>query len=327
MRNQKKNLNDDIDLIIEKINASEEIYLISHINPDGDSLGSLLALGEALKQLDSSVTMVASDDIPDRYSFLSNISEIEKLDEIKPVELLITLDCGDQDRLGEFKELANKAKTVINIDHHISNNYFGDLNLVNSDASSTGEMIYDLIEKMNLKFNDKINNSIYMAISTDTGSFKYSNTSYHTHEIASNLLKKGIDNEYINNKLYQNNPLSKAKLFIETLKNLELYNNNSIGIIYITQTMIKRCGAKIEHMDGIINFVRDIDTVEVACILKEINNNKVKIGLRSKEYVDVSKIAKNLNGGGHKKASGATFLGTIDEARDKILSEIQNYIR
>jgi phosphoesterase RecJ-like protein len=319
---------ESIEKLKDLIMKSESICIISHILPDGDSIGSVLAFGMALRSIKGNqVIMAVNDDIPDIYKFLPGIGQMETINNEDKFDLLITLDCSDLDRLGDKKILVENVKEIVNIDHHISNVNFGDLNIVDSKAAATGEIIYKILEEMNIDITKEIATCIYVAISTDTGSFKYENTSPATHSIASKLLEKGIDLNRITTEIYQSRPLAKTRLLIKSLNTLELYCNGKIGVVSITKEMLNKTGTNINDADGIVEFVRDIHTIEVACILKEIETNEIKVGLRSKKYVDVAEIAKYFNGGGHIRASGCTIKNDLESTKNIILTKIKEYIR
>ncbi|MFA7412812.1 MAG: DHH family phosphoesterase, partial [Tissierellaceae bacterium] len=220
-----------IDLAIEKIVNSKNVFIASHVQPDGDNLGSMLALALALKSKNIDVFTLKSDEIPKDFMFLPNSDSIVDYDGHSDVDTLVILDSGDENRIGKNKELLKKAKYVINIDHHISNTYFGDINIVEKDASSTGEIIFDMIKLMGVEIDKEIGTCLYTAISTDTGSFMYDNTSAKTHEIAAELLRANIDKADINNNLYQNRSLERTKLFILALKSLEMHYDNKLAMV------------------------------------------------------------------------------------------------
>lgn len=308
---------------IKLIKKSDNIYIASHVQPDGDNIGSTLALGMAIKKLKGKVNILKVDDIPSDYHFLPNLDIIKEYDVDQDIDLFIALDSSDIDRLGLGEKFALKADKIINIDHHITNDNFGDINIVSASSGATGEIIYEFIKKMGVEIDKDIATCLYTAISTDTGSFMYSNTSYKTHLIVSNLLKLGIDNNYINVNLYQSRSMKRTKLFIDSLNRLESFLEGKVGIITVTQEMLRDNNAKLEDTEGIVSFVRDIDSIEVACLLKEIDNNEIKVSLRSKKEIDVSKICNKFDGGGHMRAAGCTIYSEIEDAKQLILEEIK----
>ena len=316
-----------MDKAIKIIRESESIYLASHVQPDGDNIGSLLALGMALKKINKDVKILKVDNIPSDYKFLPSVELIKDYEIEKEIDLFIALDSGDIERLGIGKQFAKNANFIINIDHHISNTNFGDINIVSPSAAATGEIVYEFIRKMEIDIDKDIATCLYTAISTDTGSFIYSNTSYKTHLIAADLIKAGIDTSDININLYQRKSFERTRLLIDVVKDMEMYFNNKLGMASVTQELLMSNNAKLEDSEGIISFIRDIDSVEVACLLKEIDEKEIKISLRSKKEIDVSKICAKFDGGGHKRAAGCTLYMGIDEAKKLILKEIKMAFR
>ncbi|NLW22327.1 MAG: bifunctional oligoribonuclease/PAP phosphatase NrnA [Tissierellia bacterium] len=326
-------MNNPLNILMEEaiqlINRNKNIFISSHVQPDGDSVGSILALAMAVKALDrnKNVRIVKVDDIPSDLLFLPNIEMIKEQDLNQPVDLFISLDSSDMDRLGIGKEFALKAKKIINIDHHVTNDNFGDINIISSSSGATGEIVFDLIKKMGVEIDKEIATCLYTAISMDTGSFMYSNTTYKTHLIAAELLKTGIDINDININIYQSRSIERTNLFIDSLNKLETFLDNKIGIVTVTQEMLKVHNAKMEDTEGIISFVRGIKPIEVACLLKEVDEKEVKVSLRSKKEVDVSKISSKFNGGGHIRAAGCTIYENIAVAKEMILKEILSNFR
>ncbi len=319
----KNNIESLFDFAIEKIKASENIYIASHVQPDGDNIGSILALGMALKKIKEKVFILKSDDIPSDFLFLPNINIIHDYDHDENIDLLITLDTSDENRLGKNKVLLEKAKTVINIDHHISNNNFGHINIVDSYAAATGELVYKLLDRLKISIDKEIASCLYTAISSDTGSFMYDNTTAETHEIAAKLIEFGIDKSNININLYQNRSIERTMLFIKALESLNLYFENKVAIVKVTQSMVEESNAKMEDTEGIVSFLREMAPVEVATILKEFDKEEIKVSMRSKRYVDVSSICADFGGGGHTRAAGCTINSSIGIAEELLLNELK----
>jgi phosphoesterase RecJ-like protein len=311
--------------IIDLIKSSNNIAVLSHIMPDGDNIGSSLALYNALINYGKKMSYILDDEVPEVYRFLKGAHEVKKPHDLKGYDLIIALDCGDIERLGESGKRL-EGKMIINIDHHVSNTRFGNVNFVDTSASATGEIIYELLRELNIEFNKDIAECIYVAISTDTGHFQYSNTTSKTHEIAAELLKCNIDAHNLYRKVYLNTSIQKVKLMSEALNTLEFAFDNKVSIISLTQNVMGKVGAKDEDTDGLINLARDINGVEVALFFKEIKNGMIKVGLRSKEYADVSKVAQVFGGGGHIRASGCTVLGDINTVKNSVLNEIAKII-
>ncbi|MDR5658218.1 bifunctional oligoribonuclease/PAP phosphatase NrnA [Serpentinicella sp. ANB-PHB4] len=315
-----------INNLIQKINQTSKVAVISHINPDGDSLGSTIGLGIALNKICDDITIYNTDIVPLKFKFLPNIDLLTKYDNYPECkyDFCFVLDCGDEDRLGECKRILNQSKTVINIDHHISNTMFGDVNIVDHDASATCEIIYHILED-NFIIDKNIATCLYTGILTDTGNFTYSNTTYKTHEIVSKLVKTGIDIENISFNLYQNNSLQSVKLTGSILSNLEVTMGGKVSFVTITCEQVKSYGVTIDEVDSVVNFARDIKGIEVAILIKE-QFNSTKVSLRSKSNFDVSEIARHFNGGGHKKAAGITTTCTPIEIKNKIKDILSIYL-
>lgn len=232
LKNMEKAIN-----IIEK---NDNIFIASHINPDGDNIGSMLALSLALKKINKNVVVLQSDFIPEDFKFLPDSNSIQEYKEdLGPIDILIALDSSDEDRLGNNKSLLNKATNIINIDHHISNNMFGDINIIDAKAAATGELIYKFIKKMNIDLDEDIGTNLYTAISTDTGKFSYESVTSNTHRIVAELIDTGIDFNNINIQIYENMSMARTQLFIEAMSTLKVYENNQIATISITQVLLQ----------------------------------------------------------------------------------------
>jgi len=236
---------------------------------------------------------------------------------------LIILDSSDENRLGKNKDLLEGAKYIINIDHHISNTNFGNINMVDSSAAATGELIYSLIKKLDIEIDKDIATCLYTAISSDTGSFMYDNTTSKTHRIISELLELEIDKNNININLYQNRSIERTMLFIKSLETLNLYFDKKVAVVKVTQKMIQDSGAKMEDTEGIVAFIREMADVEVAILLKEFKEDEIKVSMRSKKAADVAAICDKFGGGGHIRAAGCTINLSIDSSEQAIINEIK----
>lgn len=313
---------------IRLINKSSNIFIASHINPDGDSLGSSLALALALKEKEKKVHVLKSDIVPKDFAFLPGIHLVkEYAEDMGKIDLFIAVDSSDPDRLGENKSILDLAKNIINIDHHISNTNFGTVNIVDPKAAATGQLIFDLIKEMGIRLNKEMAENIYTAISTDTGNFVYEGVTGQTHRIVAQLIDTGINVGEINQNLYENMTIEKIRLLVNTLSAVKFYQGNQVAIAKVTQEMLKDAGALWEDTEGLVSLIRKIDTVEVACLLKEYEPKEIKASLRSKNYLDVSKVCSKLGGGGHIRAAGCTIYSDIEEAEEKIIAEIKSALR
>ena len=306
----------------EKIINSNNILLISHINPDGDALGSELSLYPILKKMDKKVTIFnATKPLPNYLDFLPNF---EKITNLLPnrIDLTISFDCGSFDRLG----IEENPSFLINIDHHISNTNYGDVNLVMPTYASTSQIIYDLLNANNIKIDKESAICIYTALVTDTGSFQYENVDDKVFECATNLVKCGVKVDYISKMLFQRDRLSRLRLLAKVYETIELSLSVKAGFVEVTKEMLEITGASKEDTDTIANSVRNLATVEVACMLRE-EDEGIKISLRSKNYVDVSKIAMKYGGGGHIRAAGATIKdGDFKKIKEMLKNDLKEVI-
>lgn len=309
--------------IIKLILDSNQIVLTSHENPDGDCIGSMLALYIALKKKGKHVRMILKDNVPANLTFLPCIKNIEILKEVKETfDLLVLIDTGELERTGII-DIDKSYKKLINIDHHATSTGLGDLYYINPSAAASGEIIYQLIKLMGIDTDKEIGTCLYTALFTDTGGFRFSNTTSITHQIAGDLINMGIDFVSIASKVYDEMSLNKFRLLKDVMDTLELYDNNKIAFLTVTKDMFNKNGAKREDTENIINYAKNINSVEIAAIFIE-ENDKIKISLRSKNVMDVSKIAKYFGGGGHEKAAGYSTNKKIEDAKKDLLEKIQS---
>lgn len=305
--------------ILSSIQKSVKIAILSHVMPDGDSIGSSLALLSTLKQMGKESKFILDDPVPPIYQFLKGADAVESSQSLEDFDLVIALDCGDIERLGTCRDDIS-GKTIINIDHHPSNTLFGTYNWIDKDAAATAELIYELLQALETPIDEAIAECLYVGLSTDTGHFQYSNTVPKTFTIAGELLTYGVKASEVYEKLYKNTTKEKIQLIRKALENLEFYCGDRIASIYLTQEQMQEIGVKEGDSDGLINFPRDIDTVEAAVLFKETEKGIIKVGFRSKRVLDVCQIAQHFGGGGHVKASGCTMKGDMESAKKTVMS-------
>ena len=291
----------------EKIENSNHIVLASHINPDGDALGSSLSLYTILKNMGKKVTIFnVTKPLPMYLDFLPNFDKvIDKLP--KNYDLLISFDCGSFDRLG----IENRPPFLINIDHHISNTQYGDINLIDPKAASTSQVVYNMLKANNIQIPDDSAVCIYTALVTDTGSFQYESVNDKVFEMAADLVRCGVKPDFVAKMLFQRDRLSRLRLLAKAYETIELTCDGKVAFVEVTKEMMEITGAIKDDTDTIVNSVRAIASVEVACMLRE-DEDGIKISLRSKNYADVSKVAIKYGGGGHIRAAGATIKDEFD---------------
>lgn len=315
--------------IIEAIKKNSSFLITAHINLEGDSLGSQLAMKELLTGMGKSAHIIDGDKVPDHYKFLPKVDEISNnVDINRDFDVAIVLDCPTLKRTGRAgKLIKDKAKLVINIDHHVSNENFADINWVEPNASSAGEMVYKLYKETGVKLTKEVALSLYIAILTDTGSFNYDNTSSVTHEIAGELLGYGLEPALVSENVYERRSIEDIRLLALVLDTLKVSKDGAIAYMEVTKDMIERTHADIAKSEGLINYARSIDKVRVAILFKEdLKEKKINISFRSKgngEVIDVNKIASVFGGGGHTKASGCIITGTLEDAKKKVIAEVE----
>lgn len=314
--------------LIQLVKKSNSIAVLAHVNPDGDSIGSILGLGLALKKVHSNIDILSSDDFPGKFMFLPGAHHVVAPKTcIKDYDLVFVLDCGDAGRLGDNKLILGKS-TVVNIDHHISNNSFGDINIVDAGASSTCEIVYRIIkEDLSIQVDKDIATCLYTGIVSDTGSFRYDSTSPYTLRHAAELMELGADTAEISMQLYHCNSLNSVRFLAAALKELEIFLNGSVAFITIRLEDIAAYNVRQEEMEGLVNYCRDIEGVEVAVSLRELEDSSTKVSFRGKSNFDVNQLAGIFGGGGHKKASGATISMKPSAAKELILKEIQKMMQ
>jgi len=308
--------------ILDSINEAKEIVAVTHLSPDGDGIGCITALYKAMKKLDKDISIFIDDVVPDIYKFMPYTDKITRPIN-KKADLLIAVDCADAERMGSGKELLKIVPKSINIDHHVSNTLYANMNYVDTNAASSAEIVYQLIKILGIDLDQEIAESLYVGVVTDTGNFMYSSTTSFTHEVAGDLINNGVSVSKISDIIFHNIKYNKLKLISKAIDKMELYFNEKVAYMELKKEDFIETGTNISDVENIINFGRDIDSVEVAVMLVE-KDGLVKGSLRSKSYVDVNKVAKEFNGGGHARASGFLKNSSINEVKNKVLELIKN---
>jgi phosphoesterase RecJ-like protein len=316
-----------IDSIIDYINESNYFLVTSHVSPDGDNVGSSLSMYYFLKKLNKEVSYVLDDVLPQNIRFLTKDMQILKSSDFNKKDYsLIALDCADTNRICVTDDIKNNAKHIVCIDHHISNDKYGNLNYIDSNASSTCELVYNLLMRYNERFNtniidEKIATALYTGLVTDTGNFAYSCTHASSFEMAKQLMLFKADKDLVIQEVFQSNSYNFYKLLGDALNTLEIVDEK-VATIMVDKEMLKANSISFNDIDGVTSYTRDIKGVEVGILLKEKKENEVKVSLRSKNYIDVNEIAKIFGGGGHTRAAGCTINDTIENAKKKVLDEV-----
>ena len=298
--------------------------VMSHVRPDGDALGCELAMALCLQQLGKEVTVWNEDGMLDKLAFLPGAELVAK-PPAEPLEfdVAIALDTAVHDRVGTCRAAVKRADTWINIDHHVTNNHYGDLAYVDPSAPATGQILYELFRQNELPLTYGMADNLFVAISTDTGSFQYPNTTARTYEIAADLIRAGVNVGDLSQKLYESYPRRRLELLRALLNVMRLTANDRVASFTLSLATARELGAKPEDNEGLIDTIRAIEGVVVAAFIEELPEQMVRISLRSKEKrIDVSKICGQFGGGGHTLAAGARIKGTLQEVEEQVLAAI-----
>lgn len=311
----------------EAVRQAKTVFITAHVGPDGDTLGSMLSFKHAFEKACphiERVDCVISGKMPDVYSFLPGIQSVQNMesspDLLPQYDMAISVDCGSLDRLGPAGAVFSAAKVSVNLDHHVSNHRFGKINLVVPDACASGEVVYDLLGEMGIPIDANIATCIYAAILTDTGGFKYSNTTDKVFELAASLVRLGVNPEMTFKRIFEDRPRGQAMLHADALLHTQFNEDATLGWTTVTRQMLDEHGAFDEHIDGVVELIRQIDTVLIAAVFKETAQGETKISLRSDSHdINVSEIMERFGGGGHRMASGCTFPNPPEEARNILI--------
>lgn len=318
-----------IEEVIDVIDKHDGFLVASHTAPDGDGIGSQFALFYLLKSLGKEAVIVNDDPLPKIYEFLPKFWHRTKdFDRKLKFDTAFIIECATLDRVGKVSELITEDMVVANIDHHASNEQFGKVNWVEPSRSSVGEMIYELYRRLNRPIGEDAALFLYLAIVTDTGSFRYANTTSTTHRVVSELLRLGVKPDEVAEKLYEANSISTMKLLSEVLSTIKLSEDGKISWLYVTRKMLTEARAELSQTEGFVNYARAIRGVKVALFFKEIERGGwVKVSLRSKSPIDADQIAKVFGGGGHPRAAGCRVCGRIDEIIPLVVGKVKESLQ
>jgi phosphoesterase RecJ-like protein len=315
--------------IIAVVNQHQRFVILSHIRPDGDAIGSTIALGSTLESMGKDVTYINEDGVPESLVFLPGSDRVKQpTKEVLDIEVAIAVDCANKLRLGENAlKMAANAKLWINIDHHKSNPGYGDLNYIDANSPATGQILYQMITEQGLTLTDEARDSIYVAVSTDTGSFQYSGTTAATYEMAADLVKRGLETGKINEQIYDSFPYRRVALTRELLNTLEISPSGEIADWQLLKKVKHDHDLQPDDSEGLIDMIRSIQGVNVALFFEELMDDSIRVSIRSKiGSIDACEIAQIFGGGGHAKAAGIRMPGPISEARRTVISEVTKHL-
>lgn len=307
------------------LKENDHFLVVNHVSPDGDATGSLLAMGHILQALGKQFKLVNEGTTSEKFLFIPLSEEVMNLSE-EPLDQkyqhVIALDCGDFPRVGDAARFFADDVKLLNIDHHPTNDLFGTTNLVRVDACATAEILFDLVEAMNIELTTELATALYMGILTDTGGFRYSNTNAEVMEKIAVLLKHGVSPADVAERCLETISQSYLRLLQLVLPTLTMHKENQIAFLTISLEAMEQSQATPEDMEGMVNYARNIEGVEVGVLFKQVDPQTVKASLRSKRDINVSAIAKELGGGGHARAAGCTIKDDLERAQQIILEKL-----
>jgi phosphoesterase RecJ-like protein len=313
-----------IDRILEEIRNHHTFCIVGHIRPDGDCIGSQLGLALALKAEGKKVTVWNEDPMPQKLAFLDPDKLFQKPRKGEKFDCVIATDCASFERLGAVGACVEDRKMFINIDHHASNTRYGHLNWVSPREPSSGELIFRLLKVAKWPITKQIADCLFTAVSTDTGSFQYPTTRPGTFHVGAELVTRGANLAKICDEVYQSYPLSRAKLLKHVYSTFRLMHDDQIAYFWLKKADYTRTGAEADDSEGLIDHIRAIAPVVVACLFEELQPDLTRISLRSKnDNINVNEIAAQFGGGGHKAAAGARIPGTPAAVQRKVLTAVK----
>ena len=319
--------------VIETIRSAEQVILSTHVHPDGDALGSTLGFADILEGMGKTVLVFMEEPISHLYNFLplkekiiTDIQEVIAFRQKTEGKVIgVALDSGDDRRLGQYMDELLNISPFLVIDHHKSHKDFGEYRWVAPTISSTGEMIYELAVAMGAEISPEAALNLYVAICTDTGSFRYESTTPRTHQIVAALIELGVRPEQTAQCLYDNLSFARLKLLQMVLSTLKVYDEGQLAFVHVTREMIKESGASQHDIEGFVDYPRSLGTVKVATFIKEADDGRISVSLRAKGELDVADVANALKGGGHRNAAGFRVEGlSVGDVHDMVLAELRS---
>jgi len=314
--------------IYEKIKESKTIVITGHQNPDGDTVGAGIAMYLALKNAfgeSKAIDYILEDPVPKNLKFLVGADKIERYEEVKErenYELMISLDVANYPRIGAVTKLVNSKEDIINIDHHISNQNYGGINLVR-ETSSTCELLYEVLVALNIEIDKDIANALYTGIVNDTGNFAHANTTSKLMRISADLIDRGAENVKIIREFFNNKSFVKLKLIGEALSKMTFFEEYKLNYFFLTKKTLDELGATKDDTEGLVELLNSYEKSSVALFLREEVDGAIKGSFRSKFDVDVNKIAGEFNGGGHIKAAGFKTSLNADEILEIVKEKLK----
>lgn len=309
--------------IAKQIENNQSFLITAHESPDGDAIGSCLALASYLYEIGKDVTVHLKDPVPDLYRFLPLSDTVFQQLPDRDFDICFVLDVGEFRRAGKQVVDCKRIGAFINVDHHKTSENFGIINLIDVNAAATGLLVYRIIKAAGGEISLRAAQSIYVALLADTGSFRYSNSNPEAFSVAGEMIAKGVNAWDISSRLYESQPRERIELLSLALSTLAFSDCGRVATIAVTLDMYGKTGTDAELTDGFVNYPRSVKGVEVAIFFRQLTATSYKAGFRSKGLVDVSALAAPFGGGGHHNAAGCNIDGTLEEVREKVFSHIK----
>ncbi|SFS59760.1 DHH family phosphoesterase [Marininema halotolerans] len=312
------------------LQEGDRFLVVSHIHPDGDAIGSTCAVASILDQLGKSYTLINASGVPEKFAFLSHSKRIltpEQVREGDPFSRVVAVDVADAERMGDIEPFIAEDGHILNIDHHPTNDRFGAVNLIIDHAASTTEILCQLADELGLTWDLILAESLYTGLLTDTGGFRYANTTPAVMKLASRLLAVGVDAAGIADRTLETMTQNQLQLLQRSLDTLTFADEGRIAWMWLSRQDFIMTGANENDMDGIVNYARNVVGVDVGILFRETSTGDVKASLRSREIVDVGALAQSLGGGGHARAAGCTLRGSRNEVERRLLDQVKQRLR
>ncbi|HEV3232978.1 MAG TPA: bifunctional oligoribonuclease/PAP phosphatase NrnA [Candidatus Dormibacteraeota bacterium] len=303
------------------VERSDRVLVLAHKDPDGDTLGSALAMTEVLRELGKTVATRVLGTMPSMYTFLPGAELINAEEDGLPYDLVVSMDASNLERLGDVLQGVPEGTLLVNIDHHVSNTRFGDINLVTPEASSTAEVTFDLLNDWGTEISPQVANNLYVGVLTDTGGFRHENTTERALEIAARLVHCGADAAGIAERVYKSHKLSTMKLTALVLGTMGFDCDDRLVHAQVSQELLAKAGAQMDETEGLIDMLQSVDGLELAILFKETGPNLTKISVRSRGNASANELAAAFGGGGHERAAGAEIELPLVEATKAVLAK------
>jgi len=321
---------EQLDELKRYIEAGDDFLVVSHVNPDGDAISSTVAVGWLLSTLGKSYTMMNEGPTPRKFDYLwgaRSIVDLSSSEHDRQYRYVIAVDCADYSRVGKASTHIAEEAQIANIDHHPTNDHYGNVQLIRSDAAATAEILYDLLERFSIEWTETIATCIYTGLLTDTGGFRYSNTTANVMQIASKLLTYDVKATELTEHLLERMSKPHVALLRRALNTLRYNDDQTVCWLSVHLTDMAETNAANEDLEGLVHYPRNIEGVEVGILFKEVRENVYKVSLRSTGHADVSRIAQLYGGGGHVRAAGCTIEGKLEDTIRSVVTEVEKGLK